>query len=60
MVRNVKRAIVTSQLKAKFTKRAHKEIEVTKEKSKDCKKFMAWRNYHEDDDEGDELEKWMK
>lgn len=57
MVRNAKRAIVTSRLKAKFTKRAHKEIEAIKEKSKNCKKFMACGDYHEDDDEGDELEK---
>ena len=57
MVRNAKRAIVTSRLKAKFTKIAHKEIEAIKEKSKNCKKFMACGDYHEADDEGDELEK---
>ena len=57
MVRNAKRTIVISRLKVRFTKRVHKKIEVTKEKSKDCKKFMACGDYHEDDDEGDELEK---
>ena len=55
MVCNAKRSIVASWLKAKFTKRSYKEIEATKEKSKDCKRFIACG-----DDEGDELEKEMK
>ncbi|XP_013619235.1 PREDICTED: uncharacterized protein LOC106325726, partial [Brassica oleracea var. oleracea] len=36
MVRNAKRAIIASRLKTKFTKRAHTEIELAKEKAKDC------------------------
>ena len=52
MVRNAKRAIVASRLRTRFTKRAHKEIEATKEKSKDCKRYIACGDYNEIDDGG--------
>ena len=52
MVRNAKRAIVASRLRTTFTKRAHKEIEATKEKSKDCKRYIACDEYNEIDDGG--------
>lgn len=47
MVRNAKRALVASRLKTRFTKRAHKEIEATKEKAKDCRRFTACGDLHE-------------
>lgn len=49
MVRNAKRAIIASRLKTKFTKKAHTEIELKKEKAKDCKRYLACGNFHEID-----------
>ena len=43
MVCNVKRAIVASRLRTQLTKRAHMEIEATKENSKDFKRYICYR-----------------
>lgn len=52
MVRNAKRAISASHSKTKFTKKVHLEVEKTKEKAKDCIRYMACGNVHEIDDGG--------
>ncbi|XP_022562643.1 uncharacterized protein LOC111208155 [Brassica napus] len=52
MVRNAKRAIIASHSKTKFTKKVHLEVEKTKEKAKDCIRYMACGNVHEIDDGG--------
>lgn len=42
MVCNAKR-LFSGRLKTKFTKNIHTEIELTKEKEKYCRRYMAWK-----------------
>ncbi|CAA7044255.1 unnamed protein product [Microthlaspi erraticum] len=41
MVRNAKRNLITHRWKKRFTPRADKEIELNRQKAKDCKRYMS-------------------
>uniref|UniRef100_A0A1J3H9G1 SWIM-type domain-containing protein n=1 Tax=Noccaea caerulescens TaxID=107243 RepID=A0A1J3H9G1_NOCCA len=52
MVRNAKRALITGRWKMRFTPRSDKEIELNRQKAKECKRYMSTGNLHEVDFNG--------
>ncbi|CAA7049184.1 unnamed protein product [Microthlaspi erraticum] len=53
MERNANRIFLTRRWKKRFTPRADKEIEINRQKAKDCKRYRTTGNVHEVDFRGD-------
>ncbi|XP_023638931.1 uncharacterized protein LOC111830653 [Capsella rubella] len=47
MERNAKRTILTNRWKKRFTPRTDKEIELNRQRAKDCRRYMTTGNLHE-------------